>query len=405
MWDNYIQVLLSKCVAKDTRILFISYKREIREFVQKFALQAKNRGIHEIFFDEEDIYYTHDLLKKSSKEDILNSTYFDQSIWDSYAHDGASFLIFETEYPGLMDDVDDYLIALASKLRRESRPLYRKMVEKCQLSWCIAAYPGKVWASSLFSSDDAYERLEKALSKVCMLDCDNPILAWDKQLELVGDVIKKLNGLDLKKMHYSNSLGTSLDIYLPKDYQFSSAKDNEVIVNMPSYEVFASPHYLKTEGIVYSSKPLNYNGKIVDEFWLKFVCGKVVDYDARKGREILKSIIEGDGYSCYLGECALVAYDSPISNLNITFGTTLIDENASCHLALGAGFAECVNGGLDMDDDSLLKMGINQSKLHVDFMIGTKDLSIVGTTYDGREISIFENGNFSCEIIGEEEKC
>ena len=128
MWDNYIQVLLSKCVAMDTRILFISYKREIREFVQELALQAKNRGIHEIFFDEEDIYYTHDLLKKSSKEDILNSAYFDQSVWDNYAQNGASFLIFETEYPGLMDDVDDCLIALASKLRRESRPLYRKMV-------------------------------------------------------------------------------------------------------------------------------------------------------------------------------------------------------------------------------------------------------------------------------------
>ena len=174
---------------------------------------------------------------------------------------------------------------------------------------------------------------------------------------------------------------------------------------MPSYEVFTSPDYLKTEGIVYSAKPLYYNGKKVDEFWIKFVAGRAVDYDAKVGKEILKAIIEGDERSCYLGECALVENNSPISNLNIPFGTTLIDENASCHLALGAGFAECLKNGLMMSEEELTNRGINSSKIHVDFMIGTPDLSITAVTKEKEKIVIFENGNFSKEIIQRANSC
>ena len=300
----------------------------------------------------------------------------------------------ETEYPNLMDDIPDALIAQAAKRRRETRPVYRKMVEKCTLSWCIAAYPGKMWAESLYQGDDSYLKLKKAIFKMCMLDKEDPTKSWEEQLSAIQKIISILNHLKLEKLHYSNSLGTDLDIYLPQNYRFDSAKDGKVIVNMPSYEVFASPIYNKTEGIVYNSKPLNYNGKIIDQFWIKFIDGKVVDYDAKKGKNILKAIIESDANSCYLGECALVEYNSPISLTNKIFNTTLIDENASCHLALGAGFAECLENGLNLNEQELLKSGINISKTHVDFMIGTSDLSIIGTTVNGEKITIFKNGNF-----------
>ena len=229
---------------------------------------------------------------------------------------------------------------------------------------------------------------------MCMLDKEDPTKSWEEQLSAIQKIISILNHLKLEKLHYSNSLGTDLDIYLPQNYRFDSAKDGKVIVNMPSYEVFASPIYNKTEGIVYNSKPLNYNGKIIDQFWIKFIDGKVVDYDAKKGKNILKAIIESDANSCYLGECALVEYNSPISLTNKIFNTTLIDENASCHLALGAGFAECLENGLNLNEQELLKSGINISKTHVDFMIGTSDLSIIGTTVNGEKITIFKNGNF-----------
>lgn len=301
-----------------------------------------------------------------------------------------------------MNDIEDEKIAYISKRAKETRPHYRRMVEKCQLSWCIAAYPSLSWAKELFKdADDCYSKLENAIYKVCMVD-DNPILSWDRQIQKVEKITSKLNILNLTKLRYTNSLGTDLEVFLPNNYLFESAYDRDILVNMPSYEVFISPIYNKTEGIVYSSKILNYNGKIVEDFYLRFKEGKVVDYGAKKGYDILKSIIETDANSCYLGECALVEDNSPISNLDLVFGTTLIDENASCHLALGGGFGECIKDGLNMSDEELLEHGINVSLTHVDFMIGTADLNIIGINKDGKEVSIFKNGNFSPDLLGTE---
>ena len=298
-----------------------------------------------------------------------------------------------------MDDIEPEKIAIMTKQSRESRPIYRKMVEHCELPWCIAAYPGKRWAKEIFpNSQNSYQELKEAIYKICMIDKNDPINCWELQLEKMSLTIKYLNSLALTKLNYQNSLGTDLTIHLPESYSFESAKDGKVIVNMPSYEVFTSPIYNKTEGIVYSSKPLCYSGAIINEFWLRFEKGRVVDYGAKTGEKILKEIIEADKNSCYLGECALVENNSPISNLGLIFGTTLIDENASCHLALGSGFPECIKNGIKMSDEQLLAHGINVSKSHVDFMIGTPDLTIVGTTKDNKKIPIFVNGNFSKEI-------
>ena len=197
-------------------------------------------------------------------------------------------------------------------------------------------------------------------------------------------------------MHYKNNLGTDLTVELPSDVIWNSAageEDSNMLVNMPSYEIFTSPNYKKTSGIVYSAKPLIYGGGKIDEFYIEFKEGKVINYDAKQGKEILKQIIESDENSCYLGEVALVNNNSPISNTNLVFGTTLFDENASCHLALGDGFPDSLKEGLTMTKDELLRKGINQSKNHVDFMIGTKDLEIEAETKDGI-VQIFKDGNF-----------
>ena len=167
-----------------------------------------------------------------------------------------------------------------------------------------------------------------------------------------------------------------------------------IICNMPTEEIFTSPNRLETNGIVYSSKPLVYNGYIIEDFNIEFKDGKVINYDAKKGKDILGTIINGDETSCYLGECALVDYDSPISNSNIIFYTTLFDENASCHLALGTGFPNTQKGTENKSKEELIEMGLNVSDVHVDFMIGTSDLKIEALTHDNKEITIFENGNF-----------
>ena len=197
-------------------------------------------------------------------------------------------------------------------------------------------------------------------------------------------------------MHYKNNLGTDLTVELPSDVIWNSAageEDSNMLVNMPSYEIFTSPNYKKTSGIVYSAKPLIYGGGKIDEFYIEFKEGKVINYDAKQGKEILRQIIESDENSCYLGEVALVNNNSPISNTNLVFGTTLFDENASCHLALGDGFPDSLKEGLTMTKEELLRKGINQSKNHVDFMIGTKDLEIEAETKDG-VVQIFKDGNF-----------
>lgn len=404
MDEKYIDLLLEKCVDyKNSKILFICYDIEVEDFVQKIIKRAKIKGIEEFYFDKVNIEEEYKILKNNSIEDLIKCKYFDKSIWDVYAKKNANFLIIDIEQPHVLDDIEMEKISIMTRQKRESRPLYRKMVEHCKLSWCIAAYPSKRWAKEVFpDSDNSYLELKNAIYNVCMIDREDPIESWNLQLEKTNRIIKYLNSLNLRMIHYKNDLGTNLTIYLPNNYSFDSAKDNNVIVNMPSYEVFSSPIYNKTEGIVYSSMPLCYGGRIVDEFWLKFVNGRVVDYDAKVGKEILKEIIESDEQSCYLGECALVEYDSPISNLGVIFKTTLIDENASCHLALGSGFPECIKDGIGMSDEELLLSGVNVSKNHVDFMIGTNDLEIIGTTWDNREIKIFVNGNFSKEII---DKC
>lgn len=404
MDEKYIKLLINKCTnLKENKILFISYHKEIKDFIDKLVEYVKSIGVEDIYLDEEDIYITHDILKSTTEEEINNSNYFDKSIWDEYAKKKASFLMFETEYPGLMDDIDSKLLALASKRKRETKPLFRKMEERCEIPWCIAAYPGKLWAEKLFKEDNnSYQKLKDYIYKICMIDKNNPDKEWDKLLTKNNNVMKKLNNLNLEKLIYQNKLGTNLEVYLPNNYLYSSAKDRTCIVNMPSYEVFTSPIYNKTNGIVYASKPLSYNGGLIDNFWIKFENGKVIDYDAKVGKELLKEIIETDNNSCYLGECALVEKDSPIEKLNINFNTTLIDENASCHLALGAGFPECIKDGLTMKDEELLKKGINISKQHVDFMIGTSDLKITGYTKEGKKVDIFENGKFTKEILNNE---
>ena len=400
MEDKYVKLLIEKCTnLENNKCLFISFNSEAKDFVSKIVSYVRSIGVVDIYLEEEDINYTHDLLKKLSLDEMKTCSYFNKKIWDTYAEKGASFLMIETETPHIMDDIDSEKIGLMGKLKRETKPLYRKLQRECKLPWCIACYPGKAWAKDIFPNDsDSFEKLKSSIFKVCMLDKEDPGLEWDKFIERNNLVMAKLNSLCLNRLHYTNSLGTDLYIYLPSGYLYAGGKDELCIVNMPSYEVFTSPVYNKTHGIVYSSKPLMYNGSLIDKFWIKFESGKVVDYDAEVGKEVLKEIIETDEYSCYLGEAALVEYDSPISNLGFNFGTTLIDENASCHIALGAGFSECIKGGLNMSVEQLKELGINDSKQHVDFMIGTKDLNIVGETIDGKVISIFENGNFSSFI-------
>lgn len=396
---KYIDLLLTRCLNfNQSKSLFISYDKVNQKFVDQVIQKAKDMGIEDIGMDCSDIYELRDKLMNIKLEDIENDPYFNKELWNTYAEKNASFLMLETEFPHVLDAVSSEKIAKAKYVNRSTREIFRQKEVTYQIPWCIAALPNEVWARDIFGDhDEAYTELFHTIMEICMVNTDDPIKSWDNYLKKTDHLARKLNNLKIKSMHYKNSLGTDLYIEMPKDTIWTSAANDktlQMLVNMPSYEIFSSPHYLKTSGVVYSSRPLVYGGGTIDHFYLRFDQGRVVDYSAEVGYDILKGIIESDSHACYLGEVALVNYDSPISNTGLVFGTTLIDENASCHLALGDGFSDCISNGTSMSKDQLLSLGVNQSKQHVDFMIGTPDLEIEAETEQGIT-KIFKNGNFN----------
>lgn len=398
MKEKYIDLLVNRCLDfSKSNSLFISCDKVNKNFVDEIISKIDKGKVTDIYIDMDDVFEKHDKLKNMSIEEIESDKYFDKSIWDEYAKKDAAFLMIDTEFPHVMDDIEPEKITKVKEIARKSRPIFRRKESTMEISWCIAACPNEIWAKDIFKDDDnAYQKLEELIYKCCMVDQENPIESWDKYLEKSKKLADKLNSLKIESLHYKNGLGTDLNIVLPKDVIWQSAASEtsfDCIVNMPTYEIFTSPDYTGTNGIVYNALPLMYGGKLVDKFSIEFKDGKAVNWKAESGEEILKGIIEGDERSSYLGEVALVNHNSPISNTGVVFGTTLFDENASCHLALGDGFPECINDGSKMSKEELLLHGINQCPNHVDFMIGTSDLEIEAKTKEGI-IKIFENGNF-----------
>ena len=396
--DKYLDLILNRCINfHKSKSLFISYIKENKEIIDKLVNKAKKLGITDIYLEEIDLNKKHDLLKNLTIEEIKQHEYFQSDIWDVYAQKNASFLMAESYVPDFMTDIDEEKIAIANYQRRITKPIYREKQATYEIPWCIFCLPNELWAEKLFpNSRNAYEELYLTILNICMINDKDPINNWNEFIEKGKARIELLNNLEIKRLHYTNSLGTDLYISLIPNSKWQgvgTGKEIDMLVNMPSYEIFNSPDYRKTEGIVYCSKPLNYNGALIEDFYLEFKNGKVVNFDAKKGKNVLKGIIESDDNSCYLGEVALVPFDSPISNTFIVFYETLFDENASCHLALGDSFITVLDN-YDLSKEELLDLGLNQSKVHVDFMIGTKDLTIEAETKKGN-ILIFKDGNFN----------
>lgn len=398
--DKYIELLLKKCVNfNNSKSLLISYEAENEWFIEKLVDKSRSMGVNDIYLDKRNIYYQHEILGNISLEEIENHEYFNQNIWDEYVLKNASFIELKSEYPNLMNDIDPKKLSKANFVMRTSKPMYKKRQLSFEIPWCKAILPSKIWAKKLFpelTEEEAYIKLFILICEMCMVNTDDPIASWNEFLNQQSINQQKLNELKITKLHYKNSLGTDLYIELSPNAIWSSAGSlgEDMLANCPTYEIFTSPDFIKTNGIVYSSKPLCYNGGIIEEFYIEFKDGKVVNYDAKIGKDLLKNIIESDDYSSYLGEVALVNYSSPISKTGIVYGNTLFDENSTHHIALGAAFPECIKGSENLNDEELLNIGVNPSSNHVDFMIGTKDLIIEAETIKGK-VLILKNGDIS----------
>lgn len=270
--------------------------------------------------------------------------------------------------------------------------------------WCIAAVPGKAWAKKVFPElkvNQAMEKLWQAILSTSRVDEDSdPVENWKNHNKDIHSRCDYLNSLGIEELQYKSSNGTDLRVGLIENSKFCGASEKtlggeEYNPNIPSEECFVSPMKGKAEGIVYSSKPLSYQGELIENFSITFKDGKAVDCKAEKNEELLKKLISMDEGAAYLGECALVPYDSPIRNSEILFYNTLFDENAACHLALGRGFIECIKDYEKYNLEEIREMGVNDSMVHEDFMIGTEDLSITAKCKDGKTVPVFENGNWA----------
>ena len=269
--------------------------------------------------------------------------------------------------------------------------------------WCVAAVPVKRWADTVFpDAENSMQQLWDAIFKTVRITGDGKAPEkWKEHCNNLRNLAEKLNKLNLESLHYENTLGTDLTVELPENHNWLSGGDVTqdgvpFVANMPTEEVFGAPKKTGVNGKLCASMPLVLNGNIVEGIVFTFKDGRIEDIHADSGEELLRAAVEADEGAHYLGEVALVPYDSPISNSKILFYETLFDENASCHFAFGQAYSGCIKGGDFMKTEELIKAGINaESCTHIDFMVGTSDLSITGKTRDGREVKIFEKGNFA----------
>ena len=306
--------------------------------------------------------------------------------------------------PELLKGVDPARIKASRIASGEpTRPYYDAM-SASQFQWCVAAHPTRAWAEKVFpdkKGEEAMDALWEAIFAVCRITGDGKgVERWKEHVAATADRCAKLNGYNFKSLRYTNSMGTDLTLELPENHVWMGGSEDTprgvpFVANIPTEEIFTAPKWDGVNGRVYASLPLAMSGNLVKDFRMEFRDGKIVDVHAEEGEEYLRDSISLDEGSAYLGEVALVPYDSPINNTGVLFYSTLFDENASCHLAFGSAYPTCVKGGDSMSEEEQKAAGLNQSMNHVDFMIGTADLSIVGTTHEGEEVPVFVNGNFA----------
>lgn len=301
--------------------------------------------------------------------------------------------------PDAFEGIDLKKFAAVRKAQYQVLKKYRDM-EDNNNQWVIIAIPSVAWAKKVFPDlrdEEAVTKLWEAIIKTMRLDQKDPVQAWWDHIEDLQDKSTKLNEMNLDYLHYTSSNGTDLKLKLQPDHMWISAREtnlkgHDFTANMPTEEVFTMPKRDGVDGVVVSTKPLSLHGQLVEDFKVTFKDGKCVEVSAKKGQDVLENMLDMDESSRHLGEVALVPFNSPINETGLLFSNTLFDENACCHLAFGCAFKNNIKGYENMSEEDFKKVGYNDSINHVDFMIGSEDLDIVGVDHEGKEYHIFKNG-------------
>ena len=401
---KYAELLVKTGInLKKDQILVVRSPIECAEFAREIVDIGFEAGAKDVVINWSDEVYSRIRYLKGPEALFETFPSWQKEFYLSYVRQDAAFLTISASDPENFKDVDPVRIQKFSRAFSAEVSEYRDRLMNNENVWCVASVPTPAWAKKVFpdvTEAEAMEKLWEAIYEAVRVNEPDPVASWNAHKLNLKRQMDLLNELNFKSLHYTNSLGTDLVIELPEGHLWLGGSDltpdgHEFIANMPTEEVFTAPKRDGVNGRVVSSMPLNFNGSLIDGFELTFKDGKVVDYSAKIGYEQLKRLLETDEGASYLGEVALVQYDSPISNMGILFYNTLFDENASCHLALGKAYPVSIKGGDQMDQATLLANGINDSITHEDFMVGTKDLSIVGVKANGEKVQVFKDGNFA----------
>lgn len=337
-----------------------------------------------------------------SLEVLSEVTEVEKAEWQRKVDKKSCLLWLDSDDPDGLDGTDSEKISKANIARFPIIKPYRDALEN-KYQWCIAAVSGREWAKKIYPEIPVEEAVEKLWEDIlyCSRVDENPVKAWAKHNEELSKRCKFLNDYKFEKLEYKSSNGTDFTVGLNPIGVFMGGGEYTLgsniyfNPNIPSEEVFTTPMRGIADGKVVATKPLSYQGKLIENFWVRFENGKVVEVHAERNQDLLEKMVSMDEGAAYLGECALIAYDSPINNTNVLFYNTLFDENASCHLALGRGFNNCIENYEKYSVEECEKLGVNNSMIHVDFMMGSKDMSIVGVTKDGKRVQVFKDGNWA----------
>ena len=397
-----LAVKIGANVQKD-QLVFVNSSTENKELARKIVKHAYLVGAKKVVVNWNDSFV--------SKLDYTYQTEETLEEVQSYIIDRYKYLIdkkgcvisIASSFPDLNKDVDPKKLQTAGKAAQKALSFYSDFMMGSKSQWSIVAAPNKIWAKKVFpdvNEDEAVEKLWDAILQASRVTLDNdPIEEWNKHNERLMKHNEVLNDYRFDTLYFKNKLGTDISIKLVKDHIWGGGGEYtpEKILfnpNIPTEENFTMPHKYGVNGKVVATKPLSYQGKLIKDFWIEFKDGKVVNYDAKENKDALDNLINFDEGSSYLGEIALISYDSPISNSGILFYNTLFDENASCHMALGRAYTINIKNGNEMSMKELEEKGYNNSMSHSDFMFGSEDLSVYGVTESGEKIEIFRDGNF-----------
>ncbi len=388
---------------QEGQLVWVRSSTETKELARLIVEAAYQKGAKKVAVQWDDDYVTrsgYDHMTVETLEEV--DDWFVDKIQD-FVDKGGCAISITSPIPGLNAGVDPVKMQKSSIARMKKLRFYQEHMMGNHTQWTIVAAPNAVWAKKVFpdlEEDVAIEKLWDAILQASRVTTDNdPIQEWADHNKRLLSHNKILNDYQFESLHFTNQLGTDLEVKLVENHVWAGGGENSTKgvyfnPNIPTEENFTMPHKYGVNGKVVATKPLNYQGNLIENFWLDFKDGKVIAYGAEKQEETLKSLLEFDEGSSYLGEVALISYDSPISNSGILFLNTLFDENASCHLALGRAYPMNVQGGTKMNQEELEKVGSNISMAHSDFMFGSEDLHIVGTLKDGTKVQIFKNGDF-----------